>query len=250
MPIFENNGAPISYLDQGEGEPIILVHGFASNKEVNWLYPGWVDTLVKDGRRVIALDNRGHGESHKFYSPDDYGAQIMAGDVIGLAENLGLPRVDLLGYSMGTRISVFCALQRPELVRSLILGGMGYGVVSGVGNPEPIIQGLLADSMNEIPDRIGRAFRAFAEQTKSDRKALAACMGSVRKPISEEDVAQVQAPTLIAVGTKDEVAGSPQRLAGLMPSAQVLDIPNRDHMNAVGDKVFKSGVLRFLQDLD
>ena len=63
MPSFHNGAVEIAYLDEGEGDPIILVHGFASSKNVNWVYPTWVSDLKKDGRRVIALDNRGHGDS-------------------------------------------------------------------------------------------------------------------------------------------------------------------------------------------
>ncbi|WP_310619352.1 alpha/beta fold hydrolase [Flexibacterium corallicola] len=248
MPVFDNNGIPFAYLDQGEGDPIILVHGFASNKNVNWEYTGWVDLLVKSGRRVIAIDNRGHGESHKFYSAEDYGAPLMAQDVLDLVEFLQLEKVDFMGYSMGTRICAFCALAQPERVRSLVFGGMGYGLISGVGSPEPIIEALLAERLQDVSNKTGRAFRAFAEQTKSDRLALAACMQSARKKISEQDIAGISAPALIAVGTKDEVAGDPQALADLMQSAQVLAIPNRDHMVAVGDKVFKQGVLSFLQN--
>ena len=77
-----NNGdVEIAYLDEGAGEPIVLVHGFASIKEVNWVQPGWVSTLTRDGRRVIALDNRGHGQSTKLYDPADYHTDLMAGDV-------------------------------------------------------------------------------------------------------------------------------------------------------------------------
>ena len=65
MPSFHNGAVEIAYLDEGEGDPIILVHGFASSKNVNWVYPTWVSELRKDGRRVIALDNRGHGEMRK-----------------------------------------------------------------------------------------------------------------------------------------------------------------------------------------
>ncbi len=65
MPSFRNGSVDIAYLDEGEGEPIVLVHGFASTKEVNWVQPGWVSTLTRAGRRAIALDNRGHGASSK-----------------------------------------------------------------------------------------------------------------------------------------------------------------------------------------
>ncbi|WP_106755340.1 alpha/beta fold hydrolase [Pannonibacter carbonis] len=247
---FSGDGVDIAYLDEGEGEPILLIHGFASNKTVNWAYPGWVDLLRKDGRRIIALDNRGHGDSSKFYDPADYGAPIMAEDARRLLDHLGLDQVDVMGYSMGARISAFLTLNHPQRVRRAIFGGLGYGMVNGVGDPEPLACGLEADSLADVPDRTGRAFRAFAEQTKSDRKALAACIRSSRQKITEEDVARIRRPVLVAVGTKDDIAGSPEDLAALIPGARVLDIPGRDHMVAVGDKVFKQGVLDFLAETD
>ncbi|MTH99422.1 alpha/beta fold hydrolase [Roseibium sp. RKSG952] len=250
MPQFQMDGVDLAYLDEGEGDPILLIHGFASNKMVNWSYPGWVDVLVKDGRRVIAIDNRGHGESSKFHDPAAYGAPIMAEDARRLLDHLNLERVDVMGYSMGARISAFLTLNHADRVRSVVFGGLGYGMVTGVGDPEPIASALEADSLKTVTDRTGRAFRAFAEQTKSDRAALAACMRSSRQKISESDVARINRPALIAVGTKDDIAGSPQKLAALMQNAKVLEIPGRDHMVAVGDKVYKQGVLEFLAEVD
>jgi pimeloyl-ACP methyl ester carboxylesterase len=75
---FTHDGVEIAFLDEGEGEPIVLVHGFASNKEVNWVFPGWVTTLTRAGRRVVALDNRGHGDSTKLYQPAAYRSAVMA----------------------------------------------------------------------------------------------------------------------------------------------------------------------------
>ena len=249
MPHFESAGLRLAYLDEGRGEPILLIHGFASNKQVNWVYPGWVEMLVKAGRRVIAIDNRGHGESHGSHNPDDYGAPTMAEDARRLLDHLDLPRVDVMGYSMGARISAFLTLNHPERVRSAIFGGLGYGMITGVGNPEPIAAALEAEKLSDVRDRTGRAFRAFADQTKSDRLALVACMRSSRQKISKEEVARITQPVLVAVGTRDEIAGSASELAALMPRAEVLDIPNRDHMVAVGDKVYKAGVLAFLESV-
>ncbi|WP_289035792.1 alpha/beta hydrolase [uncultured Roseibium sp.] len=246
MPKFEKDGVEISFLDEGEGDPILLIHGFASNKSINWEYPGWVDLLVKDGRRVIALDNRGHGESSKFYDPEAYGAPVMAEDAFRLLNHLDLQTVDVMGYSMGARISAFLTLNHADRVNSVIFGGLGYGMVSGVGDPEPIASALEAERLQDVTDRTGRAFRAFAEQTKSDRLSLAACMRSSRQKISEEDISRITRPALVAVGTNDDIAGSPHRLADLMQDARVLDILGRDHMVAVGDKVYKKGVLEFL----
>jgi pimeloyl-ACP methyl ester carboxylesterase len=99
-----------------------------------------------------------------------------------------------------------------------------------------------------VQDPFGRTFRAFAEQTKSDLRALAACIRGSRQTLTRAEVAKIAVPLLIAVGTKDFVAGSARELAAVIPGSQALDIPDRDHMLAVGDKAFKQGVLAFLEE--
>jgi pimeloyl-ACP methyl ester carboxylesterase len=251
MPSFMNGDIEIAYLDEGptSSEPIVLVHGFASNKEVNWVYPAWTTTLTKAGRRVIALDNRGHGKSTKLYDPAAYHTATMAEDVRALLDHLRIEHADCMGYSMGARICAFLALKHPQRVRSLVLGGLGIRLVDGVGLPESIADALLAPSRDDVRDPTGHQFRSFAEQTRSDLKALAACIRGSRQTMSREDAASIAAPTLVAVGTRDNVAGSAHELAALMQNAKALDIPERDHMLAVGDKVFKAGVLHFLDHL-
>ncbi len=245
MPQFTHEGVEIAFFDQGEGEPIVLVHGFASTKEVNWIMPGWVPTLTGAGRRVIALDNRGHGASAKLYDPAAYHSAIMAEDVRALIDHLGLSRADVMGYSMGARISAFLALAHPDRVRSVVLGGLGMGLIDGVGDPERIARGLEAPSMADVADPGARQFRSFAEQTRSDLRALAACMRGSRQTLSRQEVGRIAVPLLVAVGSKDAIAGAPEELAALVPNAQALVIPNRDHMMAVGDKTYKTGVLEF-----
>jgi pimeloyl-ACP methyl ester carboxylesterase len=246
MPVFTHDGVEIAFIDEGEGEPIVLVHGFASNKEVNWVAPGWVTTLSCAARRVIALDNRGHGASGKLYDPAAYHSAIMAEDVRALLDHLGLPRADVMGYSMGARITAFLALGHADRVRTAILGGLGSRLVEGVGLPDTIADALDAPSFAEIHDPTAYLFRAFAEQTKSDLHALAACMRGSRQTLSHSEVGRIAMPVLVAVGENDLIAGSPEALAALIPGAKALVIPGRDHMLAVGDRVFKSAVLEFL----
>jgi pimeloyl-ACP methyl ester carboxylesterase len=248
MPRFRHGLVEIAFLDEGAGEPIVLIHGFASSKEVNWVHPGWIATLTAGGRRVIALDNRGHGESTKLYDPAEYHTTHMASDVRALIEHLRLGRADIMGYSMGARIAAFLAYDHPELVRSLVMGGLGMHLIEGVGLPESIAEALEAPSLDDVSDPQGRTFRAFADQTRSDRRALAACIRGSRQTMTREHAAAIKVPALIAVGTKDPVAGSAETLAAILAHGRALSIPNRDHMLAVGDRVFKAGVLEFLKE--
>ncbi|QPF88229.1 alpha/beta fold hydrolase [Bradyrhizobium genosp. L] len=246
MPSFHHGDVEIAYIDEGEGEPIVLVHGFASSKNVNWIYPTWVSDLAKAGRRVIALDNRGHGESTKLYDSDEYEIAIMASDVIALMDHLGIARADVMGYSLGSRMTAILARQQPERLRSAILGGIGIGLIEGGGPGENVAEALEAASLDDVTDPVGRTFRAFADQTRSDRAALAACLRGSRRLMTRDEAAGIRVPVLIAVGSNDEIAGSAAALGRIIPGAEVLDIPNRDHMRAVGDKVYKTGVIDFL----
>jgi pimeloyl-ACP methyl ester carboxylesterase len=246
MPSFHNGAVEIAFSDDGEGAPILLVHGFASTKNVNWVYPGWVSELKKNGRRVVAIDLRGHGDSGKLYQPAQYSVEILAGDVIALMDHLKIERADIMGYSLGSRITAVLARSQPRRLRSAILGGIGIGLIEGGGPGENVAEALEAPSLDDVTDPVGRTFRAFADQTRSDRRALAACLRGSRRLMTEQEAAEIAVPVLIAVGTADEIAGSAEALGKIIPGSQVLDIPNRDHMRAVGDRVYKAGVLEFL----
>lgn len=247
MQTFNSDGVEIAFIDKGEGDPILLIHGFASNINANWLDVSWVDTLVKAGHRVIALDNRGHGNSAKLYELEDYHAPVMAQDARRLLDHLGIKNADVMGYSMGARISAFLTMENPEYIRSVIFAGMGYNMVRGVGATGPIATALEAPSADDVTNDAAKTFRVFAEATGSDLKALAMCIRASRTKISAEDLAKIDKPVLVAVGTKDVVAGSAQKLADIIPGAEILDITDRDHMKSVGDKVYKAGVLEFLK---
>ena len=244
MQRFRHDDVEIAYLDEGEGEPIVLIHGFASNAAVNWVQPGWLAAL--EGRRVIALDNRGHGASTKLYDPAAYHTALMASDVGALLDHLRLARADLMGYSMGARIAAFLALRNPQRVRSAVFGGLGSHLVDGIGVPEGVAEALEAPSAAAVSDPRTRLFRLFAEQTKSDLRALAACLRGSRQRLTREEIASIHTPVLVALGTQDAIGGSAVELANLLPAGEALEIPGRDHMTAVGDKVFKQGVVHFL----
>src|SRR3979411_2295524 len=125
MPNFHKGSVEIAYLDEGDGDPILLVHGFASTKNVNWVYPTWVSELKKNGCRVIALDNRGPGDSAKLYDAAHYDIAIMAGDVMALMDHLQIARADIMGYSLESRMPPVFARRNPQRLLSAILAGIG-----------------------------------------------------------------------------------------------------------------------------
>lgn len=246
MQSFDSDGVRIAYVDEGEGEPILLVHGFASNVAANWAGPSWIKTLTDAGRRVIAYDNRGHGQSEKLYEPALYGAPTMAEDARRLLDHLKIEQADVLGYSMGARIAAFLVFAHPKRVRSVVFGGLGINMVRGMAGSGPLAHALEVPSVEDVTNATARSFRVFAEQTGSDLKALAACMRGPREKVTAEQLGGIGVPVMVAVGSRDVIGGPGAPLAELIPGAQFLDIGDRDHMRAVGDQRFKQGVVDFL----
>lgn len=246
MPSFQSNGITLAYEVHGEGKPVLCVHGFASSGLVNWVQTGWVETLTGAGYQAITIDNRGHGASEKLYDPEAYYPHLMAGDAVALLDELGIGKAAVLGYSMGARIAAFMAYQMPERVTCAIFGGMGMNLINGLTDSNDIITGLTAPSRETLTHPTARQFRIFAEHTGADRQALAACMETSRQPMAKADVRRIEVPVLVAVGEEDEMAGSPETLAGLLPKGEAFVIPRRDHMRATGDPKFKQAALAFL----
>ena len=246
MHKFNSGGVEIAYQTAGEGPPILLVHGFASNARVNWWDTGWVKTLTDAGRRVITFDHRGHGASEKLYDPALYPAAEMAEDALRLLDHLEIAQADVMGYSMGARVSAFLTIAHPARVRRAVFAGLASRMITGVGGAEAIAAALEAPTRNDGLDINARAFRIFAEQTKSDLKALAACIRSSREKITVEELASIRVPLLVVAGEKDKVAGDVDTLVNAIPGAVGVTLPNRNHMNAVGDRGYKDAVLAFL----
>ncbi|GMA76714.1 hypothetical protein GCM10025880_31310 [Methylorubrum aminovorans] len=176
MQSFDSDGVQIAYIDvpakdgaPGGGDPILLIHGFASNHAVNWVNTLWVRYLTEAGYRVVAHDNRGHGQSEKLYEPTAYTSDQMAGDAVRLLRHLGIERADVMGYSMGARIGAHMALDYPGEVRSLLLGGMGFHLVDGHGLPQGIAEAL------EAPPARRRRTRPRRPSARSRSRPRATC---------------------------------------------------------------------------
>ncbi len=246
MPRFTTSGLSLAYEVAGDGLPVLLIHGFASSGKVNWIDTGWVGALTEAGYQAITLDNRGHGQSDKPHDPEFYYPSQMAEDAVALLDHLRIKRAAVLGYSMGARIAAFMAFSHAERVACAIFGGMGMNLVNGLTDGNDIIAGLRAPALADLTHPTARQFRIFADHTGSDREALAACMETSRQPMARADVRRIDVPVLVAVGEADEMAGSPEPLAELLPQGEAFVIPKRDHMRATGDKAFKAAAITFL----
>jgi len=250
------DGVKLAWESAGTGAPIVLVHGFGSSRAQNWRAPGWYDTLTGAGYRVIAMDCRGHGESDKPHVSSGYGHDEMANDVLTVMDAAGLTSAYLMGYSMGGFISIHVLIKHPERVKKLIIGGVGSSYLDSPQNNRDrvadrkvrveIADAMLTDDPNTIANPTARAFRAFADQPGKDRKALAACMRAPTANLPRETLATSQRPVLVVCGEKDDLTGPPDGLAAAFADGRAVTVPGRDHMTAVGDKVYKSAVLAFL----
>lgn len=249
MAQFTSDGVTLAFDDSGEqrGGTMVLVHGFASNRVEGWKRMGWYDALARKGLRCVALDNRGHGESGKPHDPAAYDRTAMARDVLALMDHLGLERVNLMGYSMGTRLALAAALERPDRFRHLILGGVGAKMLEPPTNDGRMAEAMAADDPASITDPMLRSFRHFADEQGEDRLALAACSRGASLPVDRAMLAALRVPTLVVAGARDSLAGDPQMLAAAISGAKAVTLPGCDHFSAIPHALYKASVFDFLE---
>lgn len=246
MPYFDSAGVRIHYRDEGAGEAVILVHGFASTSEHNWGGTGWISALSPK-YRVIAPDVRGHGLSDKPQQPEAYGYANMGADVTRLMDRLGIARAFLIGYSMGASIAIELMLSRPERFRAIVLGGIAYDDgLEDKADRDAIAAAYRADNPATIKSPVAKAYRRFAESMPNDLPALAALIDAERAPFDPAKLAAVRMPVLIVVGSNDNAIGDPQALPKMIPGARLVMLEGRDHLTAPSDPRFQATVLDFL----
>ncbi|HEX4712484.1 alpha/beta hydrolase [Phenylobacterium sp.] len=255
MASFTSDGVRIAYDDlsppAGTERTIVLIHGFASNRNEGWKRTGWYSAFERRRMRVIALDQRGHGESEKLYDPAAYRREKLAGDVLALMDHLGVPRADVFGYSMGTRTALAVALAAPERVSNLILGGVGGKLLepSPAVAGEPMADAMLAEDPTTIAEPMLRSFRQFADEQGEDRQALAAVTRVKNLPLDRDALAALAMPVLVVAGQGDTGAGDPQGLACIFPHGHAVTVAGCDHFSAIPHALTKAAVFDFLDGL-
>jgi pimeloyl-ACP methyl ester carboxylesterase len=251
MGTFQSGGITLGYDDIGprDGRPIVLLHGFASNRGENWKRLGWYGAFERKGYRIIALDWRGHGESAKPHDRGAYAREALIGDVFALMDHLEIERADLMGYSMGARLALAAALVRPARIAHLVLGGIGGALFERAHDPEAMVAAMTADNPETIAEPMLKSFRHFADEQGEDRLALAACAQSRGDGFTPDMASALAVPTLVVAGARDALAGDPDALAAAIPGARAVTVPGCDHFSAIPHALFKASVFDFLDDM-
>ena len=225
--------------------PVVLHHGFAADSLTNWVTPGVADRIVATGRRVVAIDARGHGRSDKPHDAAAYADGQMAKDVSRLIDHLRLDRIDFVGYSMGGRVALDVACNEPRL-RSVVISGIGGATL----DPQPIDRSALRDAVDtpavdDVRTRAGRQFRRLAERSGADLVALGAILEAGHPQAT--GLERITFPVLVLVGADDPLAEGSQRLAAAIPGARHVVVPG-DHLGAVAEPAFAEAIIEFLSE--
>jgi pimeloyl-ACP methyl ester carboxylesterase len=248
MPEFDSDGVRLRYVLAGpdDGPPVVLVHGYCSDYELNWVGTRWQEALTGAGRLVAGLDCRGHGRSEKPHDPAAYTRDAMAGDVVRLLDHLDIARADLLGYSMGARIGLDVAIAHGDRLHRAVLGGLGRPNQGGGGRAEVIARRMRGDDSVDDP-AADMFYRFAAARPVNDLEALACCILGMRAPaLTPDQLSRVTVPLAIMAGDQDPLARGAPDLAAQVPGARYIAIAGRNHMNAVPARQFKEAALAFL----
>ena len=248
MAQFTSDGLSLAYDDFGPRDArkaVVLVHGFSANKYENWKRMGWYDAIAAKGMRGLAIDNRGHGESAKPHEPEKYARESMARDVFALMDHAGIECAHLVGFSMGSHISLTAALLDGGRIDHLVVSGVGGKIFEPGRDPDAMAQAMEAPTPDGIADPMLKSFRHFADEQKEDRLALAACSRGPRTPFTPDTLMGVRRPTLVIAGMRDQLAGAPQGLADAIPGAKAVTVPGCDHFSLISHGLFKASVFDF-----
>ena len=257
MPYFNNDGIKIYYEIEGEGPPVVMIHGFTGNLEISWKETNWVKTL-KDSYQLILLDCRGHGRSDKPHDDSSYG-QKMSDDIKKLMKHLSIEKANLFGYSMGAYITYHLLLTNPEIIISAILGGFVLTlnekeIAKDHKTAQQIVEAFRAESIDQVKKPMARAFRMIAESRDNDLLALAAVQAGDLKYYPETmtpaqirgSLKKINVPVMTVVGSSELLLGDKTLVAQIVPDACHFQIQGQDHLTVTSDPKFHMVVKAFL----
>jgi pimeloyl-ACP methyl ester carboxylesterase len=249
MPSVDVDGCQVRFETWGDGQPVVLLHGFTSSIEQTWVERGWVELLTGAGRRVIGVDLRGHGQSSKLYRSEAYETCLLASDVVRVLGELRIARSNVFGFSMGAGVALQLAMDSPERIERLVLCGIGDSAIRGLHDPREIddmAEALAAADPARVNSALGQKIRAAAERSDNDLRALAAVVRRGGWPGDLVDSHPVDVPALLGVSVRDDYMRNTRRLLELLPQAEVFTVPEAAHTTILSDGGFRRAALRFL----
>lgn len=238
------DGLTLAYEVEGEGFPVLLLHGIVVDSFINFIRPGLVNAVTAAGFHAIALDQRGHGASDKPHDAQAYAGGALVRDARELLDHLAIERCAFVGYSMGAMVGLELIPQEPRIVAA-VLGGVGGNTLMrrGSGRPSLIAEAMLAPDRRNVNEP-GRSFRDFADLVKADREAIAAASQGLNRQFAP---GSITVPTLVVCGDNDPLAGDPNELAARIPGAEAR-IVGGSHLNVVNNPDFHEAIVGFLRE--
>ena len=224
------DGARLAWRELGEGRPLILIHGYFSNAEVNWLKYGHAERIAAAGFRVIMPDLRGHGDSAKPHDAAAYPPDALMRDGLALVRHLGLTDYDLGGYSLGGRTTVRM-LVNGAAPRRAVLSGMGLSGILHTQGRGSYFRNVLTHLGSFQRGSAEWLTEAFLKTTGGDPVALLHILDTF-VDTTDAELRGIDQPTLVATGADDDDNGSAADLAAVLPQGRFLELPG-NHMSAV-----------------
>lgn len=253
MPFFHNADVRLHFEVHGAGRPLVFLHGGTVDFRANYVAFGWIEGHIARGFQVVGPDLRGHGRSGKPHDAASYGTANVAADVTALLDHLGLERVDLVAYSIGTAIALHLLQTTPTRIGRAALVATGDGLI---GLPPHTFSRVLpalaaVADRSEYPRDLPKhaaAYWTLIEATGGDRAALKAFAAAPYPPLSVADAQSIRHPVLVVSGDNDQVLGRGARLAGALGNARYLEVAGADHFSLAADETVKDAVATFLAD--
>jgi len=245
MSYASNGAVRIYYETEGEGPPLVLVHGFSDSLE-GWREYGYAEELKKK-YRLILIDARGHGASDKPHDPKAYGLKQRPADVVAVLDELGIDRAHYLGYSLGGWIGFGLATYAPERLSSLIIGGaQPYGQSMDLYR-QALMQGM--EGWVALVEKMAGSLSPEAKERfrRNDAQALLASVANDRPDISADLIPNLTVPCLLYAGEADPLCPLVERCAKELPSGSFFSLPGLNHIQgAVRSDLVLPHVTRFV----
>jgi pimeloyl-ACP methyl ester carboxylesterase len=245
MPHFATfDGESIFYDDQGDGVPVVLLHGFVGDVNIDWIRSGILDLLLDEGYRVVAFDARGHGLSGKPHELSAYEDDALTKDAQALLDHLGIDRCMVVGFSMGARTALHLSVVDPR-VTAVVAMGLGEHTLQHQGRGTGAVpDALLTDDPDSIEQETLRHYREMADAIHADRQALASLMAAERTELPQI-VDEVKVPVLVVTGSDDVTAGQPAPLAAALADGTAV-LTAGDHAGVKDQPDAHEAIVEFL----